>query len=277
MIIASVLLVQTSATADEHDDACYDAVMNANGQTCDPWNNTTVTLYPSLGKFVNASNCPIEVNYSWRKCEKTIGCGLQVSFQVNVRTLDWDWSEVPGTPCFSLMSILYPGFPDNFGGLDFADLGDLLSDLHAQLMLKVGVDYYENLRPEDQVPYQCVGDPCETPTEQNCALLQVYASAPTCKAACVYISDDNNEIYIKFKRCIGNEDICCVRKQLFCWCDGELKTTEIIEVPLDGFCEETEPVTPGCPDPLELGLPFSPNVIQHIDCGNTCNWEWINE
>jgi hypothetical protein len=192
-----------------------------------------------------------------------------VSFQITIISVDWDWT--PGGPCHLMMVFLYPGFPNNFSNPNSIELRKMHHEISEILWEKEAQDYYDLLDAAGKEQYDCTGDPCDPPSEWGCNAVVSYTSSLTCQAACVYTNTIDGRTLVHYHDCVTMDENCCVKKRLFCWCNGVIKKSEINIVPADARCEETQPPFQTCPNVIAT---FPYDEVDLIECGNYCDWEW---
>ena len=188
------------------------------GVVCDEdWTPVTVNRVFSL-----VSGCYITVTYSYRECRDYTCSPAKKIIQFNLGGID-----IPDD-CEGLMAQLFPGYPNNWGGImNQANWNDMID----KIFFTLGQEYI--LSHNYQIP-QCQGEPptCgDAPT--GCGnSVEIYYTQPFCRAYCIQKSQvlpaGYRNISIFEINCDSeSSQACCEHRKYFCYCGGVLKVTNI--------------------------------------------------
>ncbi len=221
------------------------------GFTCGTWTDVSVTR-----TFPTTFGCAITFNYQFRECTDYISCGVpKIIIQHRFASIN-----IPDN-CYNLMSMLFPGYPDNYGTMNEAYFNQLIDGLFLQLG-KEAFDQTPN-------PVVCAGTPpnCTPPSNPCEELFMVWYSLPKCRAYCIrppFISQGNGTVQVIIIPCpVQLSNACCEHKKFFCKCGGVTMVTEVNSY-TQGNCNPLMEPTYLC-QPLE-GMP----PPTYINCGSSC-------
>ncbi len=221
------------------------------GIQCLGWQSRVVSkVYP-------ISNCTLTVSYSFRQCQD-IACPDKTIFQYALGSI-----YIPDN-CTNIMTQLYPGWPDNFGGTINQSFFNYLVDV---IFLTEGKEDFLQNNPND-----CSGTPpnCDLPSD-NCQTFEIYYSNPRCLAYCLIIGPVLPQGYRETSTtplyCDSpTQTACCMHRRLFCLCDNDILVTSI-DTYTEGDCNAVNEPDAQCPQ-----MP-PPYIRYYIPCSSNCNEE----
>lgn len=256
LLCCTFILFSTTKVFSQSD--CYDLDPNV---TCGNWSQEK-----TLNFYYEYNPCPIEVVYITRTCTDNSCTPPRQIFQGRVLRFGWDWDDYN---CIALLTILFPGYPNDFSDLRIDVLNDMIRKTQNEISNNLLIDFYLSLNEEQKKIYRCPNYPqCSSPTNAPCKNFEVNFINAKCQSICQNSPDatHGNRFTIRFSPCLSNPIACCTYKKMMCVCieDGrevmyfyqETNTQE-------GTCEPDPSNEEMCPD--EEGwiyhpcYPFCPN------------------
>ncbi|MBX3044326.1 MAG: hypothetical protein KIT33_11500 [Candidatus Kapabacteria bacterium] len=247
IVLICVLSFSPDLAYSEQD--CYEEQQNLQ---CDPWISVTVTR-----SFPVFTACQITVFYSYREC-------LDISCSPPRKVLQYRLGsiDIPDY-CQGLMAQLFPGFPDNWGGIMNQAYWNMLVDA---IFYTLGKEYIVD--NSISIP-NCSGIPpnCDDAPTGCDNIFEVYYTQPKCRAYCVlkgpvgplgFRNTSVTPIHCDSETTVA----CCEHRKYFCYCGSELQVTNV-DTYTQGNCNVlVEPVNL-CPYPEEYERHF-------INCSQNC-------
>jgi hypothetical protein len=230
---------------------CYEPPPS--GVECNgPWFSETVTR-----SFPVFTACNITVTYSYRICYDNSCNPPKEIIQYNLGSID-----IPDA-CSGLMQQLFPGYPDNWGGVINQAYWNMLVDA---VFYTLGKEYLiANQKP---IP-NCTGLPptCTAPTGCDNSL-EVYYSQPKCRAYCVLYAPASwpgpRYTSVTPIHCDSQTTVaCCEHRKYFCYCGGVLQVTNI-DTYAQGNCNVLVEPIEQCPSPFGF-------IRHYIPCSSNCD------
>ncbi|GEM_PF-2818200 len=234
-IIIGLFLTVSKNYAD--NDICY---TEESGKICGDW--------IPYGFDMTYLNCTVHVDYYVRECTITQpDCNNGETFirlETKIYHINWDWGQ-----CATLTQAIYPGYPDNFGTMNYVQFGLLFSEASSLMAKKAFENFYNNLPPNKQTEYNCYGTPpnCSNPSWQDKCEADVYYSNFSCQVVCWYIKEPGTggsdpSVITMTHPCESESSTCCAHYVKYCKCGSEIFS--ITSVEYEGLCEDAIPPNP---------------------------------
>lgn len=234
-IIIGLFLTVNKSYAD--NDICYTI---EEGKDCGDW--------IPYGFDMTYLNCTVHIDYYVRVCTiQQPNCKEGEVFfrlETKIKQIDWDWEQ-----CQTLTQALFPGYPDNFGTMNYVQFGVLFSEASSLMAKNAFENFYNNLPPDEQTAYNCLGTPpnCGNPTWEDKCEADVYYSNFSCQFICWYFKGPGTggsgpSVITMAHSCESASSTCCAHYVKYCKCGDEIFSINYIES--DGLCEDAIPPTP---------------------------------